>query len=241
MFLRELARRASMGRREGAATAAASQGGGDSSAGFAASPPRAPLLGGGGAGRPAGAPPASPGQRVAGFELNNPAARAPPEAAGPPERGPLIRGVGACEEANPRFRPSHEDAHSVDTGGDGATGAADAPCEPPHGALFGVYDGHGGADVARCVRREGDGHAARVTQQLTGRRFPAPPYDAARFAAEGLHLHCRRQLAQGQAPSAALVAAYLATDAEARTARRSGSFRAPAPFRAESRAPVATR
>jgi hypothetical protein len=169
MFLRELARRASMGRREGAATAAtAASQGGESGAAFAgaASPPRATLLGGGGAGRPAGAPPASPGPRTSAGAASNPAARAP-EPPGPPERGPLIRGVGACEEANPRFRPSHEDAHSVDTGGDGATGSADAPCEPPHGALFGVYDGHGGADVARCVRRGGDGQAARVTQQLT--------------------------------------------------------------------------
>jgi hypothetical protein len=166
MFLRELARRASMGRREGSATsAAAASHGGDSSAGFAgaASPPRATLLGGGGAGRPAGAPPASPGPRTSASAASNPAARAP-EPPGPPERGPLIRGVGACEEANPRFRPSHEDAHSVDTGSDAATGSAcDVPCEPPHGALFGVYDGHGGADVARCVAGGGAGHAAPLT------------------------------------------------------------------------------
>ena len=225
MFLRDLARRASMGRREGAATAAAAaeRGVDASGAAHAGSPPRSPLF----SSRGVGSAPSSPGASPPAASPSSPRPGSAPGAVppfaldgGPPEAGPLIRGVGACEEANLRYRPTHEDAHSVDFG----VPACDAPAvggsatpEPHHGVLFGVYDGHGGVEVARCVAPRRCGRGA-PTRGADSRRFPtcANLHCARRFAADGLHLHCRRALAAGAAPAAALVAAYLATDAEAR-------------------------
>ena len=179
MFLRDLARRASMGRREGAATAAAAaeRGVDASGAAHAGSPPRSPLF----SSRGVGSAPSSPGASPPAASPSSPRPGSAPGAVppfamdgGPPEAGPLIRGVGACEEANLRYRPTHEDAHSVDFG----VPACDAPAvggsatpEPHHGVLFGVYDGHGGVEVARCVAPRRCGRGA-PTRGADSRRFP---------------------------------------------------------------------
>lgn len=49
----------------------------------------------------------------------------------------IVLGSAAAEEANPRFRPTMEDCHSIHIEKDSA--------------FFGVYDGHGGVLVAQCA------------------------------------------------------------------------------------------
>lgn len=78
------------------------------------------------------------------------------------EAHPLVRGCASAEHANPRFRASHEDAHSLDV-------------SLPGSALFSVFDGHGGDAVALFA-------AARLHAAVRSALAAGQPPDAA-FAA----------------------------------------------------------
>lgn len=132
-----------------------------------------------------------------------------PRVTQPRQKYSAVRYVSAAEEMNARCRTSMEDVHMFED----AFGGSDSS------ALFGVFDGHGGAAVGPGA----GARACRMTVSLSPPARARAGREVVDFVAKRFPTVLKQELRTGKPMPEVWTSAYLATDLESRRAGHESS------------------